>query len=188
MRIALIDLGAAPVADLQSLAAKHELLPLEGQMALQAFADDYGGVVLVGSYGSDEASDQYIPQLAEAVRATTVPVLGIGRGFEVICAANDVDLATVAEFEIAATKIIPTNDGAKIFQGSDPMSVRQAERWWVEELPKSLQVLARSETGIEAIRHKQRPMMALQLNLDDFVYVSDGKLVIKNLLGLFGRV
>jgi GMP synthase-like glutamine amidotransferase len=187
MRIALIDLGAAPVGAMRELLAKHELSLVDGQVALEAFAGGYDGIVLMGSYDTDILDEAYMTRLAEAVRGTEVPVLGVGRGFQV-CAASGMDVAVVADCEVAATKIVPTNDGAKIFQGSDPMLVKGIRRWHIDELPKNLQVLARSDTGIEAFRYKQRPVVAIQLGLEDFVYVSDGRLVLKNLLALFGRL
>ncbi len=80
---------------------------------------------------------------------------------------------------------MPTDDGAKVFQGSDPLCVVESKRWNIDELPKKLSVLARSETGIEAVRHKTLPLYGIQLLPKDFTYPSDAKMVFENLLAVF---
>ena len=173
MRICLIDLGGAPRDSLQVYFGKHDFVGAE---------DQYDAVVIAGSYEVDGPQ----PELAEPDSAT--PVIGIGSGFEIACKLVGLDIAQTFEQAAGSSRLIPTEDGAKLFQGTDPLIVTESKRWLIDELPKSLQVLARSETGIEAFRHKHQPLVALQQLPEDFVYASDAKLVYGNLFGLFGRV
>ena len=81
----------------------------------------------------------------------------------------------------------PTDEGSKLFQGTDPIRVGETERWTIDEMPRELVVLARSESGIEAVRHRTKPVYGLQLRPEDFKYASDGKLVFANILDTFAR-
>lgn len=173
MRIYLIDLGGAPHDNLQDYLGKHELVS-EG--------DQYDVVVIAGSYEIDGPQ----PELADP--DNTKPVICVGSGFEIACGLAGQHIAQIFELAAGSSRLVPTDDGAKLFQGTDPLVVKESKRWLVDELPKSMQVLARSESGIEAFRHKQRPLLALQQLPEDFVYPSDAKLVYGNLFGLFDRM
>lgn len=186
MRIVLINLGGTVSEELLALLAKHQV-EVEPIRPMPAVEPNVGGVVLAGAY--DTAID---PSLSDGLVAWLAgfdkPLVGIGQGFAIACKLYGVDLESIFEKSSAGSKLVPTDDGAKVFQGTDPLLVEATPRWLIDELPKSLQVLARSESGIEAIRHKQKPVIAIQQQFDDFVYPSDGKLVYANIFGLFGRV
>lgn len=182
MRIFLIDLGGLSPDNLQAYLAKHEIVT--GQT--NASGDNYDAVIIGGTEQSAGAIEtvQSLP-----VANTTKPVIGIGSaGFELACGLAGVEIAKGFEQGSGACRLVPTDDGAKLFQGTDPILVKESRRWLVDELPKSLQVLARTEDVIEAFRHKQKPLAAIQQLPEDFVYPSDAKLVYGNIFGLFGRM
>jgi anthranilate/para-aminobenzoate synthase component II len=186
MKIALINLGGTVSGELLTLLAKHqvEIVSLESAAVSQFEAE---GMILAGTYDTDIApapTDELVARLSGSAK----PLVGIGQGFAVVCKIQGIDLEDIFEKASAGSKLVPTDDGAKVFQGTDPLLIKDTPRWLIDELPKSLQVLARSESGIEAIRHKQKPVIAIQQQFDDFVYPSDSKLVYANIFGLFGRV
>lgn len=186
MRIILIDLGGGACDELVRLLAKHQAEVVSAR-AMPAITPEIGGIVVVGA--SDAEID---PSLANEIVARLSgldkPLVGIGQGFNTICKLQGVDLESIFDKAAAGGKLIPTDDGAKVFQGTDPLLIKATPRWLIDELPKGLQVLARSESGIEAIRHKQKPIVAIQQQFDDFIYPSDGSLVFGNIFSLFGRV
>jgi anthranilate/para-aminobenzoate synthase component II len=188
MQIFLINMGGASRDTLQAYIAKHELVIAE----TITDKDLYDAVVIAGTCepGTDSQDPLVIDSdLRDRLSDSTKPVVAIGGGgFELACGLVGMEIAEVFEQDSGASRIIPTDDGAKLFQGTDPLVVKETKRWLVDELPKSLQVLARSESGIEAFRHKQRPLIALQQLPEDFAYPSDAKLVYGNIFGLFGRM
>jgi anthranilate/para-aminobenzoate synthase component II len=123
----------------------------------------------------------------ELVRLTDKPVLGIGLGFELICYAFGCQLHEESERAAGAISVRPTGDGSKVFQGTDPIKASETQRWAVDDVPRELVVLARSDNGIEAVRHKTRQIFGLQLQPEDFVYASDGKMVFENILDAFRK-
>jgi len=190
MRLLIIDNGATHLDRLQEICAKHEVQVINAE----ALADSAGAIetadaiILTGGYDAGLMWDNPIfMQEIELVRLTGKPVLGLGLGFELVCYAFGCQLHEVADREAGAAKLRPTDDGAKIFQGTDPLKVTEAPRWNIDEMPRDLVVLARSESGIEAVRHKTRPVYGLQQHPEDFVYSSDGKMVFANILDSFRR-
>lgn len=186
MRFLLVTTSELPdqfVENLQQLAAKHQLDSAQPTTIPESLGG-YGAVIIAGAYGS-ESHGRF--ELVQWLAGLEIPLLGIGIGYEVMCQVLGIDLDAIAEQATAAMRIIPTDDGAKLFQGTDPLLVKEGPRWLVEELPKACQVLARSDSGVEAFRHKKRPITAIQLLPDDFTYPSDATMVYANLLGMFGK-
>jgi len=145
-------------------------------------------LAISGQYGGDVAVPlEPLSALTNIILDPALPVLAIGWGFEIACLAFGDDLPETAEKVEGAIRIEPTSKGENLFQGSDPIRVNPGPRWNVEEVPRGIAVLARSETGIEAFQHKAKPVLALQLLPADFTYATDGKLVYHNLLGSFGK-
>jgi anthranilate/para-aminobenzoate synthase component II len=191
MRLLLIDNGLAQLGQLQAVCAKYELDIVQAGEISKVNTEDFDAVILAGGFGHTVANDvtAYQAQL-DIISSAGKPVLGIGFGFELVCYAIGARLDRIGEFAGGAPVITPTEDGAKVFQGTDPMRVNETERWLVEaeDLPKLLAVLATSETGVEAFKHKSRPVYGLQLFPEDFAYASDGKLVFENILASFQKL
>jgi GMP synthase-like glutamine amidotransferase len=188
MRLLLIDNETKHLDALKLLCANHAVDVVKAGDISATDWQEYDGVILSGSYQQAVIveADSYANEI-EIIQSGTVPVLGICFGFELICYAFGAELIQLGDRATGAAKIVPTDDGAKVFQGTDPIRVSEAYRWSVEELPKSLVVLARSETGIEAIRHKTKMVYGLQFHPEDFAYSSDGKLVFDNILSQFNK-
>jgi GMP synthase-like glutamine amidotransferase len=189
MRLLILDDGSGRLDGIHEACKKHELEIVNiGGSQLPAF-DSYDGVLLTGQYRESTSTEVSWPDsLSTSIQEAGVPVLGIGRGFELVCVAYGIDLATEGEHGTGADRLLPTADGAKLFQGSDPIRVNETYRWCVDELPKGWAVLGKTDSGIEAMRHKTKPVYGLQLYPEDFAYASDAKLVYENILAAFGRV
>lgn len=183
MRILLIDLGGLSPDNVQAYFAKHEIMS-DRNIAKE---DAYDVVVIGGTGQSSTGTIEAVQNMLTADSAK--PVIGIGSaGFELACRLAGTEIAKSFELGNGMSRLVPTDDGAKLFQGTDPILVKESRRWLVDELPKSLQVLARTDDVIEAFRHKQKPLAALQQLPEDFIYPSDAKLVYGNIFGLFGRM
>jgi len=183
MQILVISVGDIHIDGLASYAPKHQVVVVQSA-AVPAVLDEFSAIVVAGAYGAVSPGRF---ELVQMLAGLDKPLLGIGIGYEVLCQTLGIDLDALAECAVGAQRIIPTDDGSKIFQGTDPLLVKEGQRWLVEELPKSCQVLARSDSGIEAFRHKKRPLIAIQQLPDDFTYPSDAKMVYANLFAALGK-
>ena len=183
MKLLVIDLGDAPVQALVDLVRAVEFVVVQ-PAALPDDLAGYDGVIVVGASTAKQPGTELLGMLDLAKK----PLLGIGAGFETATTLLGFDMASVYERGEGSRKLVPTEDGAKLFQGTDPLSISETERWLFDEAPRGIQILARSESGIEALRHKQKPVMALQQLPEDFAYNSDAKLVYSNLLTFFGKM
>lgn len=207
MRLLLIHPVDFDLQPLLALCSKHEVDTVPAgtpNFGLKNGPTAYRALILAGpvTAGKDswEAQDKAVVSslhdilqgeagaVADKTRQQAVlPVIGLGWGFTMVCAALGEDLYELAERDVAATTVRPTDDGAKLFQGTEPIKVAEGTRWAIDQLPRSLRVLAMSESGIEAVKHNKMPLLALQMLPEDFVYPSDGKLVFENALSIAVR-
>jgi len=196
-RLLLIDHNSQHLGQLEAICARGfqlKVAPIGDVVDALANADSYDGLIVAGSYSSDTATvsdndPQAWQTLLENIRDAERPVLGLGWGFELVCAAFGVALDQLGEQSAGEEVMTPTEAGAVVFQGSDPIKVQPIVRWQVEaeDLPKVLQALAISDGSVEAVRHKKLPVFGLQLFPEEFVYPSDGKLVVENILDIMRK-
>ena len=177
--------SARSLGQLEVICSKQDLRVVPVDDLAATTVGDFDALLLAGGFRpSNEPQPGWYRPLVELVQGSGKPVLGIGLGFELVCAAYGASLVELGELAAGAPVMVPTEDGTRLFQGTDPLRVAEAVRWLVaaEDLPKVLQVLAASETGIEAVKHRTLPAYGVQLYPEDFTYPSDGKLVYENLL------
>jgi anthranilate/para-aminobenzoate synthase component II len=185
MKLLVVNYGTAHLDRLREICEKHQLTVADGAGFSGLVDNALDGVVVIGdAIGESGPWTDSRQAMVGLMQAGDMPVFGMGAGFTVVCAAMGADMTELAELDEGAPKIIPTEDGVKAYQGSDPILVKATERWCLDELPRGIATLARSESGIEAVRSKSKPLFAMQQLPDDFTYSSDGKLVIQNFLSL----
>ncbi len=196
MRTILINNGLRHLGLLEAVCAGQDVVVVAAAELDDNIFDainTFDAVILAGAFNANDTVGEdvkrYQAQL-DIVSSSNVPILGIGFGFELVSYAFGARLESIGEMSVGAAAVIPTDDGAKIFQGTDPIKIRETNRWLVEaeDMPKLLMVLATSETGVEAFKHKSKPVYGLQLYPEDFMYASDGKLVLENIFASFKKL
>lgn len=128
-----------------------------------------GGFIPV--MGNDESFGREL----EMIRSTSVPLLGICLGFELICHAFNEDLV-FRDNKRHGEFIIQTVQDNPLFSCS--FSAYEAHRWYVPEVT-GLDVLAVSSSGVEGVKHPIRSVYGVQFHPE----VSNLE-VIKNFLRL----
>lgn len=108
-------------------------------------------------------------------------LIGICLGFELIACAFGSQLKYLPEKEAGDIDIRITKSDP-IFKSIRRMRVFESHRWGVEKLGDDLEVLAKSQDGIEALRHKELPIYGFQFHpeIPRDTKVSD--ILLKNLL------
>jgi len=98
------------------------------------------------------------------VLTTKKPILGICMGFEVIARAYGSKVVQMKEYVTGPKAVSTTQKGQEIFNKKD-LRQYQNHIWRVPAVSSEhFDVLAESKTGIEAIKHKTRPILATQFH------------------------
>lgn len=126
-------------------------------------------IILSGGGGEgQEIDDVYRDKLwyddqMKLVLSTSKPIVGICMGFEVIVKAYGEKVKKLPKAVEGFQKIQITVKGQKLF-GVKHLVQDQAHSWGVAKAPKDFHVLAKSDSGIEIIKHKTRPIIATQFH------------------------
>ncbi len=193
MRLLIIDNSSKPSDLLVSIASRYEseTVAAAADELRNVDNDAFDAFIISGHYDdgdSDVLSESEFLQLGTDMVGTSEKlILGIGQGFEMVYGAAGCKVSEVSERASGAGTVTPTEDGAKVFQGTDPIKVRGSQRWNIDEAPRELMVLAASESGIEAVKFRSKPIYGIQFQPEDFVYESDGKMVFDNVLTLLAK-
>jgi GMP synthase-like glutamine amidotransferase len=128
-------------------------------------------IILSGGGGEGrEVQDFHEPNVLwyehemQFIRKTDKPILGICMGFEVISAAFGAKITKMPKGIEGFTNLNTTLKG---IQKLKTRKLRQFEAhdWRVKTVPrKHFDVLAKSNTGVEILRHKKRPIIATQFH------------------------
>jgi anthranilate/para-aminobenzoate synthase component II len=116
----------------------------------------------------------------EFVRTTDKPLFGICMGFEVIVKAYGGKVHYRPKLTYGQMNSHTTAQGQELL-GEKVINQVEAHYWYVPEVPEDqLEILARSDSGIEMIRHRQRQIMGSQFHPEE-----GGTLKLNNLLAQF---
>lgn len=99
------------------------------------------------------------------LKKTDKPVIGICLGFEIIAVAFGSSLKELGAREKGICKIKFKNKKVEVYE---------SHRFGISKTSDSLEVLAVSEDGPEAVKHKKKPIYGLQFHPEMFVQETDG--------------
>lgn len=115
------------------------------------------------------------------VLTTNKPVLGICMGFEVICRAYGSAVPKMPQLIQGFFELQTTEKGKELFN-KQKLTQYEAHQWHVPSAPENyFDVLAKSATGAEIIRHKWRPIIATQFHPEVAGGTLNFKQLVKNL-------
>jgi GMP synthase (glutamine-hydrolysing) len=118
----------------------------------------------------------------EIIKSTDKPVLGICYGFQVIAAAYGGDLQRLSR---RRKGIFPISLGTnKIFHDVNSNLFWENHIWSLKNVEDSLEVLATSDNGIEAVKVHGREVYGMQFHPESKNSGPAGLQIMKNFLGL----
>ncbi len=98
------------------------------------------------------------------ILSTKKPIFGICMGFEIIARAYGSKVVQMKQYVSGLKTVSTTQKGLEIFNQND-LTQYQNHIWRVPAVSlEHFDVLAESKTGIEAIKHKTRPILATQFH------------------------
>jgi anthranilate/para-aminobenzoate synthase component II len=136
------------------------------------FADDDRELVVLSGGGGEgsEIHDIYhkgklwYEDQISYILSTGKPVLGICMGFEVIARAYGSSVVEMKDYVTGFRRSVSTKKGLQSFN-KKILSQYENHKWRVPEVSsKYFEVLAESATGVEAVCHKTKPILATQFH------------------------
>ncbi|HEY5549597.1 MAG TPA: gamma-glutamyl-gamma-aminobutyrate hydrolase family protein [Candidatus Saccharimonadales bacterium] len=91
------------------------------------------------------------------------PLLGVCMGFEIICRAYGSEVEEMPEVLKGPAYLKVTRPGRKLL-AHKKVHQYEAHKWRVKRTPKGFKTLAKSRAGIEIIKHKKKPILAVQFH------------------------
>ena len=185
MKILLIDNDTEHKKALTKALAGHEIEVQKYIPGKKFNYQDKDLVILTGGGGEgQEIDDRFSPghlwyeDEMKFIRTCNKPIIGVCMGFEIIANTFGAKVDEMKQ-EIKGFKQLKTTKAGKIHFKKDTLRQYEAHKWRVRGAPRGFEVLARSETGIEGIRHKKRPIFATQFHPE-----KGGTLSLKKLLAV----
>jgi anthranilate/para-aminobenzoate synthase component II len=185
MKILVIDNQTKHLEHLEAALAGHELVVRDFFRLGPADADGCDAVILSGSAGVPVVYNlSALKSEMALVEGCGLPVLGVCYGFEVIAYMYGSKIKFVDNKIHGYVEINTTKDKG-LFAGFDKKAgllVHEGHRWVVETAGSDLDVLATSENGIEAVKHRHRPIYGVQFHPEASEKAGDGAKIIANFL------
>ncbi len=187
MKVLIIDNGTSYLQQLENLLSKHAFQVIKYSEIGSVDLNDFDAIILSGGHAfTVEGHTAQLEKEIDLVKESTRPIFGICFGFEVIAQAfgAKLELMKSKEHGILDIEVIESDD---IFLNINSFQVFESHRWVVKELPKDFISLARSKDGIEAIKHKTRPVYAVQFHPEMFTEESCGDEIFNNFLNIIQK-
>jgi GMP synthase-like glutamine amidotransferase len=124
--------------------------------------------LVVISGGSDVPTVLNHPEIysleIEMVKKLNIPILGICLGAEIITEAFGGTLQILSPVHSGLVNMSLLDESLKKEIGADTLSALEGHRIGVKEVPQDFVVCALSEHSPEIIKHKDRPIIAIQFH------------------------
>lgn len=171
MKILLVDNNTKHKNALLEALAGHEVEVVFYNPLLKFNYQAKDLVILSGGGGEGNEIDDLGPNgdpwyknEMKFIRECNKPIVGICMGFEIICRAYGEKVEEMEEIIKGFKKLVVTEDGIELLPGQR-LKQYEAHKWRVQKVSKNdFDILAESETGIEMIKHRRKPIIATQFH------------------------
>jgi GMP synthase-like glutamine amidotransferase len=171
MKILLVNNHTRHTQKLAVALMGHEVEAQLYHPGVNFHADDKDLVILSGGGGEGmEIHDRHTPEQLwyedemRFIMECNKPIIGICMGFELIASVYGGQIEKLP-YEIDQYLTLKTTPLGKKLLKSNKITQYEGHEWAVKSVPKKhFDVLAKSKTGVEVIRHKTRPIFATQFH------------------------
>lgn len=184
MKVLIIDNKTLYLSELKNLFQKHTVKTVQVQFLDLKKANDFDLIVLSGSSLFPVLGNEKIYQNEiNLIKNFQTPIIGICLGFELIGSAFGAHLTLLSKREngIVQLKIIKKED--PLFDDLANIQVYEGHRWVIQKpLPRVLIALAKSQDGIEIIKHRKRLIYGFQFHPEMLSPKNSGEKIFNNTL------
>lgn len=170
MKILLIDNHTKHKRALYEALKDHEVEVRQYRPGLNFDTSDKDLVILSGGGGEGKEIDDTIKanhlwyeDEMKFVKQCDKPLLGICMGFEIICRAYGAPVKEMPEEISGVYRLKVTKKGRRLLRHNKIWQY-EAHKWRVKKTPEGFRRLAKSSTGVEVIKHKEKPVIATQFH------------------------
>lgn len=182
MRILIINNGTNVLHNFIRILSDHSI-EIFRHTDLSAIAfSTYDALILTGSSEySIEFNRKAYKRESEIISESSMPILGICLGFELIC---DIYGSTVRRHKkrTKGIKNILLQKQDNLFYTLHKPLVYENHVYRVETAPENFDILATSDTGIETIKHRSKCLYGVQFHPEVYPNRTDGPIIINNFL------
>ncbi len=168
MRTLIIDNSSKYLDRLVELIRPDQPVVREYSQISGLESEQYDLIILSGGHSfSIVGNEDKLAQEIALIQQSTIPILGICFGFELIAHTFD---AIMQRMQTKENGILSINKlaGDPIFTNLSDLSVFESHRWVVSDPGQYLVPLARSRDGIEIIKHQTKPIYGFQFHPEMF--------------------
>ena len=169
MRLGIIDNGTDCLAELKNLcrASDYEfdvIDPLSADKAIPS--NEYDAVVLTGGLWYDDQNEwrQHYGRELELITSSKTPLLGVCLGMHLITLAFGEGVLPLERRIRGSRTIVLTDLGKEELGLPHEISVFENHSKGVMDVPSNFDILARSDDGIEIMRHVELPVAGVQFH------------------------
>ncbi len=182
MKILLINNLTKHLEELQEILKPHKITTAHFQELPENYSDFDGIILSGGSKYKVKNNEEIYKQEIELIKNSEIPVFGICLGFELICHTYGEKLEMLKEKKrcLRNLEIIEKNP---LLEGINKLSVFEAHRFYVKEV-KNMILLAKSKTGVEIIKHPEKPIYGVQFHPEVKIRENQGLRILTNFLKL----
>ena len=184
MRILLVDNNTKHIEDIKKLCSKYEVIVKRWNEITSREYEDFDLIVLSGGTGmAIENHEQDLATEMELIRRSDKPIIGVCLGFELICHVygSKMEKEDVREKGIIEIDVLLPDP---VFVGREKLRVYMAHKWHVKDVGPELTILASSHKGIDAVKHKTRPMYGFQFHPEILEEANNGAEVFNKCLDI----
>ncbi len=182
MKILIVDNGTRYLSQLKHLLSDHTSLVVNYSQINHVNPEDFDAIVLSGGHDFPvQGNEHRLHMEIDLVRQTHKPIFGICFGFELIAHVLGATLEPMQHVERGLLDIHVVEPD-KLFANISNFTVFEGHRWVVNKPVEEMRVLARSRDGIEAFKHKTRPIYAVQFHPEMCTEQSCGAKIFHNFL------
>ena len=183
MKILIIDNGTKYLDELRNLVASHEVEVIPSAQYDMSATPRCNLIILSGGgHGRPlQGFESNWQEELDLTRGTTIPLLGICFGFELMAAAYGYKLDK-CEKPIRGLRQIRATLNDEIFQGQSKFTVYESHRWRLNHIAAPYEVLTTSSRGIEIVKNMYKLHYGFQFHPEKSTGPSSGRDIFANLL------
>ncbi len=182
LKILLIDNGTVHIEALKKALEPNLVETITKDQINIDSANTYDLIVMSGSTNNAVVKnpDIYYSEI-ELIKQIKKPLLGICMGFEVIAYTFGAKFLELSSKVSGPKELTITKDDA-LFKEEPNYTVMENHKWVVLSIQDPMIELARSDTGIEIIKHADKPIYGFQFHPEILDDRSNGHRLLENFL------
>ncbi len=168
MRLLLVDNDTDTRQELYDICVRcgYDVTPLHCLEVTAAMAKKYDVIVLSGGYWYDDAENhlQTYARELELIRTTTVPIIGICLGMQLMHVAYNGEVPLLDQPQSGLRRIAINSMGQQLLNLPSVIEVHKNHTRGVIAVGSEFEVLATSPNHIEIMMHTKRPLLGVQFH------------------------